>query len=336
MIRQILTIVAASFYSVFSFGASPTKPLVTAPVKANSVSQSATVTASSATMVCTKGQGDKLLCKPLETGEIEFTTNNLIVMRGPITSQSASQFVKTFHELEHKDEVARIYIYLRSPGGSIFAGDYISNIIQSSKKEVVVVIDFAASMAFHVAQYADKRLMLPTGTMMQHHASGGTGDGQFPNVDKQWDWIKRKVGMMNKKDAAACSKISYNDFMKNIDRDWWLLSDEALAAGCIDGIASRVTCSKDLSNKTIVESVSLLGVEVELSWSACPLETYPRDVKLRVQAGQITAEQNKLVDEYITLVTDPLQYYNTKGSFDLDKFVDKKFPQPQPQANPRF
>lgn len=307
-------------FMLLSFGAYA-KPKT---VDQNKIRVAQDITANTATLVCSKGSDGKLLCKPLESGDVEFTTKNLIILRGPIMAKTASKFIADFHTLEHKDEVQKIYIYVKSPGGSIFAGDYISNIISSSKKEVIVVIDFAASMAFHIAHFADKRLMIPTGTMMQHHASGSPGDGEFPNVDKRWNWIKRKVEMMKKHDAASCTNTSLKQFKENIDRDWWLLSDEALRAGCIDAIATRVTCSKDLINQHVFEEVSFSGINVRMKWSGCPLETYPRKVSIRRSTGfnDLTEKQRQLAEEYIMLVTDPLQYYNTRGSFDLNRFIN--------------
>ena len=277
------------------------------------------IEASSATLVCTKGAKDKLLCKPRESDDVEFTTKNLVTLRGPISAASASAFVRQFQELEHRDEVSRIYVYVMSPGGSIFAGDYIYNVIKSSKKEVVMVVNLAASMAFHIVSAGTKRLVLPTGTLMQHHASGGVGPGSFPNLDRQWDWIKRKVSMMNHQDAAGCSKISYDDFMKNIDHDWWLLSEEALKAGCVDGIAPRVSCSKDLMNQQVSEEINLGFATINATWSGCPLEGYPRSVKMQAPGAfdHLTEKQRQMADQYIQLITDPLQYYNTYGSFSV-------------------
>lgn len=314
---KLLALAAAIFLS--------TPLLASGEPNLSKIKLSKDVTAETATMICSKDkETGQLLCKPLEDGSVEFTTNNLIVLRGPIMASTASSFVKKMHELEHKDEVTRIYIYVKSPGGSIFAGDYISNIIQSSKKEVVVVVDFAASMAFHIAQYANKRLMLPTGTMMQHQASGGPGGGEFPNVDKRWDWIKRKVSMMNQFDANACKNTTYEAFMSNIDRDWWLLSGEALTAGCVDAIATKVTCSEDLSQQIVKEEFRFQGMKVAIQWSGCPLEVYPRRVKAsRIGVyGAPSLKQQGMVEDFLMLLTDPLQYHNSKGSFDLSHFFD--------------
>lgn len=288
------------------------------------------ITKDKTSLICTKGSDNQLLCRPPETGVVELTTKNLVVLRGPITSQSSSRFVREFLELEHRDEVQTIYIYISSPGGSVFAGDSIANIMQSSKKQVVVVIDFAASMAFHVAQFATKRMILPTGTMMQHHASGGIGPAEFPNLETQWSWLKRKIGMMNAKDAARCYKTGFQAFKKKIDRDWWLLSEEALAAGCVDAIADKVICSKDLLEGTRKETISLFGFEIEITWSGCPLETYPRSIAAKeaftnsTYPKSLTEKETRFVEDYVMLLTDPLLYYNSKGGFDLSRFVGRK------------
>lgn len=297
-----------------------------AVVPSSSVKISEDVSATSATLVCSKGAGEKLLCKPIEKGEIELTTQNLVVLRGPITAQSAAKFIREFHALEYRDETQRIYVYVNSPGGSIFAGDAIANLIGSSKKEVVMLIEFAASMAFHISEFGTKKLILPTGTMMQHHASGGPNPQQFPNVDKEWSWLKRKVAMMNKKDAAHCVKTTYQQFMKNIDRDWWLLADEAVASGCADAIATKITCSKDLMAKTDPEQISMFGVTINVEWAACPLEAYPRKIVYQslTSFDKPTPAQQKAVDDYIMLLSDPLLYYNNHGSFGFDKFVSRK------------
>jgi ATP-dependent protease ClpP protease subunit len=324
MFKKISTILVATVLSTAASGGPK-------PASKPTVKITEDVSAEEATLVCSKGEGGKLLCKPLENGEIELNTTNTITLNGPITSQSASKFIQAFHDLEYRDEVQRIYIFIRSPGGSIFAGDYIANAIASSKKEVVVIIDFAASMAFHISQHATKRLILPTGTMMQHHASGGPNPGEFPNVDSEWNWLKKKVSMMNKKDSTACSKTTHANFMKNIDRDWWVLSDEAVATGCADAIATRVKCTKDLSNKIVTETVNLFGMSIKVGWSGCPLEAYPRSIDADNLtsggfggASNLTPEQAEVLENYIMLVTDPLQFYNSRGSFRLELSPGRK------------
>lgn len=256
--------------------------------------------------------------------DIELTTQNTVVLRGPIVSSSASKFIADFHRLEHQDEIKIIYVYIKSPGGSIFAGDYIANIMKSSKKKVVSIVDFAASMAFHVSHFAQQRLILPSGTLMQHHASGQPGRGEFPNVDKGWDWIKRKVERMNLLDAEACKRTSLAQFKKNIDRDWWLLANEALEAGCADAVVRRIICSASLSNMTTREVVELPGISAEVTWSGCPLEPYPRNVRvLNVTDLLLTSQQKKILEEYLLLITNPLQYHTLRGEFDLGRFNDE-------------
>lgn len=263
----------------------------------------------------------KIHCRPLESNRIVFNTTNLVSLHGPITQQSASKFVDEFHSLELRDELGKIYVYVRSPGGSIFAGDTIANIIRSSKKQVVVVVDIAASMAFHITMTGTKRVMLPTGTLMQHHASGAPGAGEFPNVDKQWSWIKRKVDLMQKYEASRCKNISLEQFTQNIDRDWWLLAPEALEVGCIDEVAQSVTCSKDLLEKDVKETVSFFGLNITLVWSGCPLVAYPRSVAITNQAGykvRLSNEETQAVDDFLVLMSDPMRYYQKYNSFSTD------------------
>lgn len=297
--------------------------LATAPTFASSESKTTSKSDSDeSSLVCTKGVNNKLYCKPNTSDEIQLTSKNLLVLRGVIDAKSASNFIRQFNELEQRSDVDTIYVWVRSPGGSVFAGEYMTNVISSSKKQVVMIVDFAASMAFYVTQFGTTRVMIPSGTLMQHHPSGGPSAGEFPNVDSQWDWLKRKITQMRKKEAAACSKTTYEQFSKNVDRDWWLLASEAEAAGCVDRVTPKIYCSKDLSNSTTVEYVSFFGMEVQVVWSGCPYELYPREVKVpeRSRTGvrmELSQDQLKYVDNYIQLSADPMTYFQVNGSFQL-------------------
>lgn len=255
--------------------------------------------------------------------EIQLTTKNLITLRGPIDARSVSAFVRQFNELEQKSDVETIYVWIRSPGGSVFAGDHLTNVVSASRKPVVMIVDFAASMAFYITQFGTTRVMLPSGTLMQHHPSGGPRGGEFPNVDSEWGWLKRKTEQMRKKESASCTKTSYEQFLKNVDRDWWLLASEAKEAGCVDKVTSKIYCSKDLSDSTAVEVVPFFGMEVQVNWSGCPLEIYPRSVKLpefrRGVRVELSQEQLKHINSYIELTSDPLSYFHANGSFELPK-----------------
>jgi len=266
---------------------------------------------------CQKENG-KLVCEKDSNQGLFLTSKNTIVLRSQITAMSASLFAQSFLELENKEDVDTIYVFIRSPGGSIFAGDAITNVIRSSNKKVVVVIDFAASMAFHIAMHGSYRVALPTATLMQHHAAGTLGPSEFPNIENTWNWLKNKVNQMNEFEIQACSNTTQEQYMKNIDRDWWMIPAEALAAGCIDEIVTSVSCSKEFLDSRTIEYINFMGLQIKLEWSGCPLELYPRNVSISSLFGnQLTALDHQKIQEFLLLTTNPSQFYQQNGTLNL-------------------
>jgi len=248
-----------------------------------------------------------------------LTPENVITLRGEINATMASKFVKKMQELNLNDSVDKIYVFVRSPGGSIFAGDTISHTILSSKKEVVMIVDFAASMAFHISMHGDKRYILPNGVMMQHHASGGVGPAEFPNIDSQWKWLKRKVYKMGVFDAEKCG-VDKRKFFKLIDRDLWLNGDEAVSLGCMNQVAKKVSCSKELQQKTETEELEVMVFTIKIEWAACPMEPYPRKWEVASKFTNylnVSDMDQKYISNYMKMISNPLQYFQLHGSFDV-------------------
>jgi len=283
-------------------------------------------TQSGSKLVCKKDpkNPEQLLCdnenQKLEEGEILLTPDNVIMLRGEVNSSMASAFIRRIHELNINQSGDKIYVFIRSPGGSIFAGDTIVNAILASKKEVITIVDFAASMAFHISMYGNKRVILPNGVMMQHHASVGIGPAEFPNLDSQWKWLKRKILKMAVNDANRCG-IEPKRFLKLIDRDLWLNGDEAVKLGCSNEIVTKIRCSKELQEKVEVQEIEIFNLTLKIDWAACPMEPHPRkwevSSKFNSYISNVSEADQKYIHNYIKMISDPLQYFQANGSFDL-------------------
>jgi len=287
---------------------------------------------SGAKLVCKKDpkNPDQLLCdnenQALEEGEILLTPSNVITLRGEVNASMANNFIKKIQELNLNPVNDKIYVFIRSPGGSIFAGDTIVNAILASKREVVTIVDFAASMAFHIAMHGSKRVILTNGVMMQHHASGGIGPAEFPNLDSQWKWLKRKVVRMAVKDAQKCG-MEPKKFVKLIDRDLWLNGDEAVKLGCINEVATKVRCSKELQDKIEVQEIEIFNFTVKIDWAGCPMEPAPRKwevtSKFNSYLSNVPEADQKYIHSYMKMISDPLQYFQVNGSFDVKSNINR-------------
>ena len=115
---------------------------------------------------------------------IELTTNNSVILRGPVNSISVSKWIYNINKIKTDD----IYIYIKSPGGSVTSGNLFIEQIKSlseSGKNIHCIAEFAASMAFIILQSCPNRYGLFSSILMQHQISFGIS-GNLQNVNKEY------------------------------------------------------------------------------------------------------------------------------------------------------
>lgn len=147
-------------------------------------------------------------------------------------------------ELEALGELERLDIYINSPGGDVFAGFTIYNIIKRCAAEVVAHVDgLAASAASYICMAADRIVMPKSATMMIHNAAVcicGNKErlqevvGELERIDGQIaDIYATKTGTEPKKIAEMMAA------------ETWMNGEEAFALGFCDELAEMqaVACN---------------------------------------------------------------------------------------------
>ncbi len=139
--------------------------------------------------------------------------------------------------LESNDPKADISIYINSPGGSVYAGYGIYDIMQYISCDVsTVCTGIAASMAsvLLVAGAEGKRMALPHSRVMIHQPLGGA-QGQASDIE-----IAAREILKVKKELygiiAQHARRSIEDIERDSDRDYWMTAPEALDYGMIDKV----------------------------------------------------------------------------------------------------
>ncbi|MDO5663567.1 MAG: Clp protease ClpP, partial [Brachybacterium sp.] len=142
---------------------------------------------------------------------------------------TAKDFVDAWNRLD----VDRIDLYINSPGGDVFDGMAILNVIRRSKATVIAHVDgLAASAASFIAMGADKVVMGRNSELMIHDASGlcwgNAGDMHklAADLDRVSDNIASVYAERSGKPAGA-----WRDAMRE---ETWYSADEAVAAGLAD------------------------------------------------------------------------------------------------------
>ncbi|PZE23863.1 head maturation protease, ClpP-related [Curtobacterium sp. MCBD17_028] len=161
-----------------------------------------------------------------------------IRMYGPIDSWggfwgvSANDVGKVLDALP--DSVTRIILRVNSPGGEVFEGVSILNMLRAHKASVTAVVDgLAASAASVIAAGADDTVMSP-GTQMMIHSPSVFAFGNAVDLRKQADVLDSIESSLIE---IYAGKAGDKDWPALLADDTWMSATEAVAAGLADRVA---------------------------------------------------------------------------------------------------
>lgn len=162
---------------------------------------------------------------------------NIIFLGGPIDDGVANIIIAQLLFLQSEDPKKDITLYVNSPGGHVTAGLAIIDTMNNIKNDVsTVCVGLAASMGAVIlsAGAKGKRYALPNSEIMIHQPHGGA-EGQASDIEISAKRIIKNRDILNrilaKNTGQALSKIE-----KDVDRDFFLQSDEAKKYGIIDKV----------------------------------------------------------------------------------------------------
>nr|WP_174879943.1 head maturation protease, ClpP-related [Metabacillus niabensis] len=150
---------------------------------------------------------------------------------------SAQVFKK---ELDDLGDVETINLHINSPGGSVFEGINIYNMLKMHKAKVEVYIDaLAASIASVIAMCGDTVYMHKNSMMMIHHAMTGAW-GNAQQLRKAADDIEKisKTSCQTYLDRAG-DKLTEETLQELLDAETWLSADEAFSYGLCDVVLAE-------------------------------------------------------------------------------------------------
>ncbi|HJD00469.1 ATP-dependent Clp endopeptidase proteolytic subunit ClpP [Candidatus Arthromitus sp. SFB-turkey] len=164
----------------------------------------------------------------------------IIFLGDEVNDVTASLVVAQLLFLESEDMDKDIHLYINSPGGSITAGMAIYDTMQYIKPDVsTICIGMAASMgAFLLSSGAKgKRYALPNSEIMIHQPLGGFR-GQATDIDIHAKRILKMKSNLNKILSENTGK-PLAQIEADVERDYFLSSDEAKEYGLIDSVITK-------------------------------------------------------------------------------------------------
>ena len=166
--------------------------------------------------------------------------DRIIFLGTQVDDYSANVIQAQLLYLDSSDPGKDISIYINSPGGSVYAGLGIYDTMQFIGSDVsTICTGMAASMAavLLVAGQQGKRSALKHSRVMIHQPMGGA-QGQASDIEI----MAREIGNVKKELYTIISEHSgksFEEVMKDGDRDYWMTSAEAVDYGMIDRILTR-------------------------------------------------------------------------------------------------
>jgi ATP-dependent Clp protease, protease subunit len=150
-----------------------------------------------------------------------------------IANRIAAEILLLSAEDSHRD----ISLYINSPGGSVYSGLAIYDVMQFVPNDVAT---FAMGMAASMGQYLltagapGKRYALPHATILMHQPSGGIG-GTASDIRIQAEqmlYIKKTLFER----TAFHTGQSIEQIEKDADRDRWFTAEDARDYGFVDHV----------------------------------------------------------------------------------------------------
>jgi ATP-dependent Clp protease protease subunit len=179
-------------------------------------------------------QEEKTKELPLGTdAEANLFKSRSIFIYGGITQELAQKVCSQLVALAAaSDEDIRIYV--NSPGGHVESGDSIHDMIKFIKPKVWMIGTgwvASAGALIYAAAPKERRICLPNTRFLLHQPSGGTR-GMASDIEIQ----AREIIKMNERLIKIFSKAtgqSEEKIAKDIDRDYWLSAEDAVAYGLV-------------------------------------------------------------------------------------------------------
>jgi ATP-dependent Clp protease protease subunit len=163
--------------------------------------------------------------------------DRIIFLGEQVDEHSANLIVAQLLFLDNQDPKKDIFLYINSPGGSVYDGMAIYDTMNFVKADVQTVgIGVQASMgAFLLSSGAKgKRSILPHATVMIHQPSSGTrGKVTDQEIDlKESLRVKKLLNEIMAKNTGQKPAQIHED----MERDRWMTADEAKKYGIVDQI----------------------------------------------------------------------------------------------------
>lgn len=229
---------------------------------------------------------------------ILLEAKNTVSLREEFTRSSVNRLKQELIALSQTlPEKEHIRLYLDTPGGEVFPGKELLEVIHGIKNKVDVVVSFAASMGYMTAQgITGERYITPEGILMAHPATVGA-EGNLPgSFEVRASFYKNMIGDLSLM-AADRTHVSLDTYQKKVRDEYWVIGKEAVKENQADDVVT-VECAADL-NGTTTETLYTMFGPVGVEWANCPLISEPVSINFDGVRQDLSNQSQVVVFEQI-------------------------------------
>ncbi|WP_276239959.1 ClpP-like prohead protease/major capsid protein fusion protein [Pasteurella multocida] len=199
---------------------------------------------------------------------------------------SAKAFAKQLKDLGN---VKKINLHIHSPGGSVFDGMAIFNLLNNHTAKKIVYIDgLAASMASVIAMVGDVVIM-PENAMMMIHKPWGIQGGDAEDMRKYADLLDKieetLISAYTKKTGKSAEELA-----EMLAEETWLSGQECVEHGFADQLAEPVKAMAKIKSQRMKEFSNMPEAIKNMLFSPKAQTTEPKTDKTTTQP------ENNVVD----------------------------------------
>jgi ATP-dependent Clp protease protease subunit len=168
--------------------------------------------------------------------------NRIVFLGQQVDDDIANRICAEMLLLSAEDPKRDIAFYINSPGGSVYAGLAIYDVMQFVPNDVAT---YAMGMAASMGQFlltagaAGKRYAMPHSTILMHQPSGGIG-GTASDIRIQAEQMLYVKKTLFDRTAFHTGQ-SVEKIETDADRDRWYTADEAKEYGFVDHVIRSAT-----------------------------------------------------------------------------------------------
>lgn len=206
------------------------------------------------------------------TGEVRIY-GEIAAADGLFVSEDATTPRQFAAELDDLGEIDTLNVRINSPGGNVFAGNAIHNILRRNPARKVVTVDGLAASAASVVAMAGDEVVMPTNSLMMIHEAHGAVMGNAGDIREFADVLDTATESVVSSYVGKTG-LSARRIREMVAEETWLTAAEAMEHGFADRVDRR-----QVSASMRGDLLQVNGLEVDLS-------QYEKRPKLNRQSGR--------------------------------------------------